>query len=189
MSFIEIILIGIALSLDCLAVSIAISFSWKNFKSFDGFKTAITFGMFHMLMPILGWSAGRELDKYITSFDHWIAVSLLSFVGIKMIIDSFTNQTKKEKLELSNVKTSKLLLLAIATSIDAIAIGISLAFLKVEIISTALIISVTTFTVSFIGIIIGYKIGKFFGPKIQIVGGGVLIIIGIKILISHLFAL
>lgn len=187
MSFIEILLIGIALSLDCLAVSIAISFSWKNFKSIDGFKTAITFGIFHMVMPILGWSAGVGLDKYITGFDHWIAVTLLSFVGIKMIIDSFKNQTKKEKLELSNVHANKLLLLAIATSIDAVAIGISLAFLKVEIISTALIISVTAFTVSFIGIIIGHKIGKFFGPKIQIVGGVVLVGIGLKILMSHLF--
>jgi len=189
MSFVEIILIGLALSLDCLAVSIAISFCWKEFRSKDTILTALTFGIFHGIMPILGWSAGITLEKQITNYDHWIAVILLSFVGIKMIIEAFKERSKKEQIEFSKFNPTKLLVLAIATSIDAIAIGISLAFLKVQIISTAITLSIITFTVSLIGIITGYKIGKHCGPKIQILGGIILIGIGLKILFSHLFNL
>lgn len=150
------------------------------------FRMAAFFGAFQAGMPVLGWGLGRCAADLIKAVDHWVAFGLLSFIGCKMIYESvFMGEecaAKKEKVTLS-----VLFILAIATSIDAAAVGISLSVLKVAIICPAVIIGAVTFITSFIGVWIGCRFGDCFGAKIEITGGLVLIGIGSKILIQHLF--
>jgi putative Mn2+ efflux pump MntP len=182
MNFITILGIGVGLSMDALAVAVINGFVIKKLKIRHAFKMAFSFGFFQGLMPIIGWAAGLSFRKYIQSFDHWVAFSLLCFVGGKMIYESINcGKEKKDCLQFP-----ALLALSIATSIDALAVGLSFSFLQVEIIIPALIIGVVTFIICFIGIYIGDKIGRFIGNKIELIGGLILIIIGIKILVEHL---
>ena len=182
MNVITIVIIGIGLSMDALAVSFINGFVIKKLKIRHAFKIAFSFGFFQGLMPIIGWAAGLSFRKYIQGFDHWVAFSLLCIVGGKMIYESINcGKEKKDCLQLP-----VLLVLSIATSIDALAVGLSFSFLQVEIIIPALIIGAVTFTLCFIGIYIGDKIGRFAGNKIELIGGLILIIIGIKILVEHL---
>ena len=138
-----------------------------------------------MLMPIIGWSVGVQFDKYINDFDHWIAFILLSIVGAKMIYESLSEGDFKQKA--CALGHFKILCLSIATSIDALAVGISFAFLKSDIYFPALIIGIITFILSFIGGTLGRKIGNIFGKKVQSAGGLILVIIGAKILIEHIY--
>ncbi|MBN1694835.1 manganese efflux pump [candidate division WOR-3 bacterium] len=181
MNLITIFGIGIGLSMDALAVSVINGFVIKKLKIQNAFKIAFSFGFFQALMPVIGWSAGLSFRKYIQSFDHWIAFSLLCLVGGKMIYESIKcSEEKKDCLQFP-----ALLMLSIATSIDALAVGLSFSFLQVEIIFPALIIGVVTFIICLIGIYVGDKIGKFIGNKLGLIGGLILIIIGIKIVIEH----
>lgn len=184
MDLITIILIAIGLSMDSLAVSIASGVTIKYFKLKNVFKIAIFLAMFQGLMPVVGWAAGIGFKQYIESYDHWIAFLLLSFLGVKMIVDG---NKEDEKNPCNPLKMAVLIGLSIATSIDALAVGVSFAFLNISIITPVLIIGLTTFLVSVSGLYLGIKIGAKYDFKIELIGGIILIGIGIKILIEHIF--
>lgn len=189
MTLIEILLIAVALSLDAVAVSMANGISMKKFSISNGLLIAFAFGFSQAVMPIFGWVGGSAMKQIITSFDHWIAFILLLIVGGKMIWEAFGKKSEIDELEKEaskKMKPSRLFWLSLATSVDALAVGVSFAFTKINIISASLIIGVLTFTLSFIGNYLGNKIGEFFGKKIEILGGVILIFIGTKILVEHL---
>ena len=178
------IFIGLGLSMDALAVSITSGASIKGLRVQHALKIALSFGLFQAIMPLIGWLAGLSLRNLISDIDHWIAFGLLTLIGFKMIYESF-------KLEAAEKKGNPLdgyvlLLLSIATSIDALAVGISFALLKITIASTVAIIGGITFCLCFAGTFVGNKVGHFFENKLEIAGGLVLVGMGIKILIEHL---
>lgn len=186
MSILTIILIAIALAMDAFAVSIASGVTIKKMHLHHALRIAGFFGIFQAIMPVAGWSIGRFAAQSIRNWDHWIALALLVCVGVKMIHEAL--QTEEEKEERSDPLDLYILLtLSFATSIDAAAVGITMSFLNVTIIQPALIIGIITFLISFVGIYIGKKTGHLFGRKIEIFGGIVLIGIGIKIVIEHLY--
>ncbi|EPY2306954.1 manganese efflux pump MntP family protein [Clostridium sporogenes] len=193
MDLVSIILISIGLSMDAFAVSITNGAMISKVTVSEGIRIGLFFGGFQALMPLIGWSVGIKFESYIAVLDHWIALILLSIIGGKMIYDS-VKESKDHKDEIAcdysegekkclNNKT--LTFLAIATSIDALAVGVSFAFLKVSIISTISIIGTTTFVICFIGVMIGKKCGELLKKRAEILGGIVLIFIGIKIFIEH----
>ena len=184
MNIITIIGIGIGLSMDALAVSVINGFVIKKLKLRHAFRIAFSFGFFQGVMPVVGWAAGLSFRKYIQNIDHWVAFSLLCIVGGKMIYESINCREEKRDC----LQFPALLLLSIATSIDALAVGLSFSFLQVEIMIPAIIIGAVTFIICFIGIYVGDKIGRFIGNKLELIGGLILIVIGIKILIEHLFS-
>ena len=184
MSFLEIVLIALALAMDAFAVSIA-SGTNSNFKGNRSFvRLAFHFGWFQFLMPVIGWFTGSSFSTYISSFGNWIALVLLSYVGVKMIKSAFSSDENKSLRDPS--KGKMLVLLSVATSIDALAIGFSIALLGIDIWYPAIIIGVITGTLSFIGIKAGNFLGNKFGRKMEFVGGLILISIGVKIFIEHL---
>lgn len=181
MSLITILFIAIGLSMDSLAVSISGGICMKPFCMRKSLKMAFVMGSFQGAMTWLGWALGIHFSNYITSFDHWIAFILLGYLGGKMVYDSFAEETP------SSVSFSNRVLftLGIATSIDALAVGVSMAFLKTSIWFPAVIIAFTTFFLSFSGVLCGFRFGKIKGLKVELIGGLILISIGIKILIEH----
>jgi putative Mn2+ efflux pump MntP len=184
MSFITITVIALGLAMDALAVSITSGITINNLKISNAVTIALFFGAFQAGMPIIGWFGGVSARAFITGIDHWIAFGLLSLIGCKMIFES--TKLGPDGKELDPLDIHVLLLLAIATSIDALAVGISFAFLKMAIFTPAIIIGVTTFSLSFLGVFLGNISGHFFENKIEIIGGLILIGIGIKILIEHI---
>lgn len=186
MSLPTIILIALALAMDAFAVSITSGVTICKMKLHHSLRIAAFFGFFQALMPVFGWSIGRFAANFVKTFDHWVAFGLLAIIGGKMIYESFVlDAERKDKTDPLNLYI--LFTLAIATSIDAAAVGISLSFLDVSIIAPAIIIGMITFATSFMGTWIGQKCGDVFGDKIEIAGGIVLIGIGCKIVIGHLF--
>lgn len=166
------LLIAIALSMDAFAVSIALGLYHKSYA----LKISSSFGSSQAIMPIVGWSAGIQLKKFISSIDHWLAFLILFFVGLKMIYEA-------DKIKRIEIKKHTILFLSIATSIDALAIGITLPFITSSILLPALIIGITTFFVCLAGFLIAKKIKV---GKVEIFGGAILILIGIKILLEHI---
>lgn len=183
MTFASITWIAVALSMDAFAVAVASGFTIKKMRVHHALRMALFFGGFQAIMPIIGWTAGRTISGYISGFDHWIAFGLLSIAGAKMIYESFK---LKEERTIDPRKLTILFALAIATSIDALAVGVSLSFLDVNVVEPAIIIGVITFLFSFAGVYIGKKFGHVFESKIEILGGVILIAIGVKILVEHL---
>ena len=172
------ILIALGLAMDSFSVSITRGLTNTQTRmSIEALKVAFFFGLFQGIMPVMGWLAGVSLVDFISGFDHWIAFGLLTFIGLRMIYESTTAESKKM---VSSSSFSVLIMLSIATSIDALAVGLSLSFLEVSIITPAIIIGITTFSLSFLGVYIGKKFGGFF-EKIGVLGGVILIVIGIKI--------
>ncbi|HPR16827.1 MAG TPA: manganese efflux pump MntP family protein [Candidatus Cloacimonadota bacterium] len=184
MDFLTIILIAVGLAMDAFAVSIASGVTLKGFQLRAGFRLALFFGGFQALMPVLGWLAGSGFRKYIESFDHWAAFGLLAFIGGKMIYESFLIEKSENRRDPNNYLT--VLILAIATSIDALAVGLSFSVLHVHIITPSIIIGIVTFLLSLLGVYIGGKTGSIFENKIELLGGLVLLGIGVKILLEHL---
>ena len=182
MGIISILLIAVGLAMDSLAVSISGGIVMRPFCLRQSFRLAFTMGLFQGGMTLLGWLMGVSFSSYITAFDHWIAFILLGFLGGKMIYESF----EEEETTISSFSTKTLLTLGVATSIDALAVGVSMAFLKTSIYFPAFIIGFVTFTLSLIGVISGYRFGKIKGINVELLGGIILIAIGIKILIEHL---
>ncbi len=178
-----IILIAIGLAMDAFAVSVAKGISINRDRRKSALLMALFFGGFQMLMPLIGWFAGQSFREIIMGIDHWIAFGLLAFIGTKMIYDS-TKKESDEDQEALRLRT--LLALAVATSIDALMVGLSFAFLQTTIIEPILLIGIITFSISLLGFFFGSSLGSFFGSKIKIVGGLILIAIGIRILIEHL---
>ena len=183
--FLEIILIAAGLSMDAFAVSITLGLSIKRPKIEEYLIPGIYFGFFQALMPFIGYFAGRFFADKIRSLDHWIAFLLLCFIGGKMIRESFSKND--EKISENSFQCIKMLLLATATSIDALAVGITFAFFKINIFKAIILICITTFCISIAGVKIGNKFGVQFKSKAEFVGGGILVILGLKILTEHLF--
>ena len=180
MDLLTIFLIAIGLSLDAFAVSIAAGAVMKYFNSGDALKMAFFFGAFQLVMPVVGWLSGLTLKNFISGVDHWIAFGLLFLVGCKMIYESF--KIKGMEKEKPAFNTLVLLGLALATSIDALAVGLSLSFLNIAIAMPAIIIGTVTFLLSFFGVFVGHKFGCLFAGKMEIAGGIVIIGIGLRIL-------
>ena len=202
MNIITIVLTAFALAMDAFAVSITKGMTLKNLTKKIAIKIALFFGVFQAAMPLIGWMLGISFQGYIKAIDHWIALILLSILGGKMIYEFYENRkeaaAKKEEPEIevstslegeennkNELSNKELTTLAIATSIDALAVGISFAFLNVNIVSSSLIIGLITFIVCFIGVIAGKKIGGIFKDYAELIGGIILIIIGINIFNEH----
>lgn len=184
MNSITLLLIAFGLSMDAFAVSISNGITIQHQRANHALKIGIFFGSFQALMPLIGWSAGLSLRELISGVDHWIAFGLLTIIGGKMIYES--KKMDGQEKEVKPLDFPTLLLLSVATSIDALAVGISFALLDISIVMPILVIGAVTFVLSFFGVMMGSKIGHFFEKKIEILGGLILIGIGIKILIEHL---
>lgn len=182
----EILLIAIGLSMDAFAVSVASGITIKRLHVRHALVLASTFGGFQSLMPVLGWLAGRSLREYVVAIDHWIAFVLLTLIGAKMIWEAL--RIEKIEARANPLNVFVLLMLAIATSIDALAVGVTFAFLQLAILAPVLIIGAVTFGVCLAGVYLGKVSGHFFEKRIGILGGLVLIGIGLKILVTHLRA-
>lgn len=182
MGIFSILLTGFALSMDAFAVSVTKGMTLKKINLSIATKIAFLFGLFQGVMPLIGWLFGMNFELYIRSIDHWIAVFLLSFLGIKMIIEAIKNDDNDDTTYLDN---KELIILSIATSIDALAVGVTFAFLNIDIIPICISIGAITFLVCLIGVLIGKKIGSVFKNYAQIVGGIILILIGLNILNEH----
>jgi putative Mn2+ efflux pump MntP len=181
----EIFLIAVGLSMDAFAVSITIGLSAKEMKHKEILIPGLYFGFFQALMPALGFFAGIFFAEKIQFLDHWITFVLLGILGGKMIKDSFSKEDKKTAEH--SFKFITMLVLAIATSIDALAVGITYSFFKINIFTAILITGITTFVISTCGVKIGIAFGSKFQSKAEFFGGAVLVAIGVKILIEHLF--
>jgi putative Mn2+ efflux pump MntP len=184
MNYITIILIAIGLAMDAFAVAIMCGIKIEFNKLKNALKIALFFGSFQAIMPMIGWLAGFSFKEFIKDIDHWVAFGLLTLIGCRMIYESVRRETGKKSI--NKLTNYVLFTLAVATSIDALAVGISFAFLDMLIVIPALIIGIITFLMSFIGVYIGNKLKQFFGTKMGLIGGIILIVIGIKILIEHL---
>ena len=184
MGLITIIIIALALAMDAFAVSIVSGTAYRKLKVKHALRMALSFGAFQAFMPLVGSLAGLTIRDRIAEYDHWVAFGLLGVVGGKMIYESFKITPPGKNPNPANMVV--LLLLSIATSIDALAVGITLSFLKVSIALAVTIIGLITFALSYLGVYIGKKVGHSFEGQIEAVGGLVLIALGIKILIEHL---
>jgi len=193
MSFIALIFTAFALSMDAFAVSITKGMTIKNLKKSTALKMALAFGVFQGAMPLLGWVLGISFESYIKSIDHWVAFILLGFIGFNMIKGFFDDRKegKESELEFSatadehDLSNKEIIMLAVATSIDALAVGISFAFLNVSIIPAASIICIITFLVCVVGVFVGNKVGDIFNGYAELVGGIILILIGFNIFNEH----
>ena len=186
MNFIALIFTAFALSMDAFAVSITKGMTIKNLKKSTALKMALTFGVFQGAMPLLGWALGISFESYIKSIDHWIAFILLGFIGFNMIKGFFDDRKEENASELEfsattdvdDLSNKEIIMLAVATSIDALAVGISFAFLNVSIIPAASIICIITFLVCVVGVFVGNKVDDIFNGYAELVGGVILILIG-----------
>ncbi len=184
MDLITLLLIAVALALDCFAVAVAAGTrDQQRFRS--AARIALAFGAFQAGMPALGWLAGRSVMALIAGIDHWVAFVLLSVVGLRMIHGGVSKDTGRGPL---CVDTPHLLFLAVATSIDALAVGASFALLDTGILVPCLVIGLAAFTISFLGALLGGVAARMWGKTMEVLGGVVLIGIGVQILISHLVA-
>lgn len=184
MSLVEIVLISIGLAMDAFAVSVCKGLSMKKLEIKKMVIVALYFGLFQGLMPVIGYLLGTNFSDLVTSIDHWIAFILLGFIGGKMIKEALG----KEESEIDDkVDFKSMVVLAIATSIDALAVGITFAFLNSgNIVLSFLLIGIITFVLSLIGVKIGNKFGSKYEKKAELVGGLILVLLGIKILLEHL---
>jgi len=184
MSFISIFLIALALSMDAFSVAMALGAAGRKVPSITVIRLATAFGIFQFVMPILGWLLGKTVVSYISDYDHWIAFALLTIVGIRMIKEYFDKDEKERTKD--PTKSWSLLMLSIATSIDALAVGVSFAFFDVNIYYASAIIGIVCFIITALGMIFGKKLSVLLGKKAVLLGGIVLIAIGIKIVIEHM---
>ena len=188
MGFAELFLIGVGLSMDAFAVSVCKGLNMHGTLNWrDTGLLALFFGGFQALMPLAGWALGRGFEQYITSIDHWIAFGLLAFIGGHMLWEVWKGEGEEdENEEAGPLRLGELTLLAIATSIDALAVGITFAFLQVNILPAVSLIGIITLAISFAGVHIGHQFGSRYEKKAEIAGGVILILIGLKILLEHL---
>lgn len=179
-------LIAVGVSADAFAVSLGKGLHMRRLNIRNSIIIALTFGLFQAVMPLLGWLLGTQVAQFIYQVDHWIAFGLLAIVGGKMLWEAF-HESDEERDE-DTIRVRELVVLALATSIDALAVGISFAFLDVDIVPAVILIGVTTAVLSFFGVLIGHRAGIRFKKPAEIAGGLVLIAIGTKILFDHLLA-
>lgn len=173
--------------MDAFAVSVCKGLSMRKVNIKQTIVIGLFFGGFQALMPVIGWALGVRFEKYITNIDHWIAFALLALIGANMIREALSDQEEDETTEMDQpLSIKEMFLLAIATSIDALAVGVSFAFLNYPIAEAAAIIGCTTFVLSIIGVYVGNIFGKKYEKRAEIAGGIILIGIGVKILLEHL---
>ncbi|MFZ5942196.1 MAG: manganese efflux pump MntP family protein [Bacteroidota bacterium] len=183
MDILTLILIAIGLNFDSFAVSVTTGFMVQKIRFWQATRIALVLAVFQGGMPLIGWFLGSQVKDYIAEFDHWIAFGLLAFIGIRMIIESLAKEEDREFKPLTN---AVILGMALATSIDALIAGVSFAFIDLNILLTALLIGFLTYVAAMLGMLFGKKAGKWFGKKMEIVGGIILIGLGVKILLGHL---
>lgn len=184
MNFLTIFLIALALAMDAFAVSIASGIAIKKLRINHAFTIALWFGIFQAIMPLIGWLGGISLRDLLSSIDHWVVFGLLLLIGLKMIWEAF--QIEPIEKESNPLDIRILFVLSLATSIDALATGVSFALLGIPVVMPVIIIGIVTFILSFAGVWIGDRSGNLFGKKMEIVAGIILIAIGLRVLISHL---
>ena len=184
MDLLTVTLTAIGLAMDCLAMSLSCGIVMPNFGRKDALRLGVFFGGFQVIMFILGWAAGSAFAGQIEAIDHWIAFGLLLIIGLKMIHEGLENKNECSNLDIRNLKV--LLILSIATSIDALAVGISYAVLNIQVFIPALIIGIASLVLAFAGGTFGSKLGERFGKRMEIVGGIILIGLGVKILAEHI---
>ena len=183
--FLSVILIAIGLSADCFAVSLSAGITNRNHSWLQIFRVAFSFGLFQALMPVLGWLAGRTIVDFIADYDHWVAFVLLTIVSGRMFWEAFSSKDGQEK-EVDVSRGFTLLTLSIATSIDALAVGLSFAFSKVNIALASPTIGVVALVATTIGFILGKKASKLIGKRAEAIGAFILLAIAFRILLSHI---
>jgi putative Mn2+ efflux pump MntP len=184
LDILSILLIALALSADCFAVALSGSIHLKTSSFAPILRTAATFGAFQAIMPALGWLAGRTVANFISGYDHWVAFALLALVGGRMIWESFRHEGGKKQIDIS--KGILLVTLAVATSIDALAVGLTFAFLKINIVIACITIGVVAFGVTVAGFTLGKGVRTWMGRYAESIGGIILIAIGFRILLTHI---
>lgn len=186
MGLLELFLIAVGLSMDAFAVAVCKGLCMRKMRYGQAAVIALFFGGFQGLMPFIGWILGKQFEAYITSIDHWIAFVLLGIIGANMIREALGKEEENDCAVDDRLDLKELLLMAIATSIDALAVGITFAFLQVSIGPAVSFIGVTTFVLAFAGVCIGKVFGAKYKSKAELLGGIILILIGLKILLEHL---
>jgi len=186
MPFLHLVGISIGLGMDAFAVAVASGIKLKEMHVVHSLRLALFFGIFQAVMPVIGWFLGLKVVNLIKSFDHWIAFVLLAGIGIRMIHESFKLEDDKKKLNPADIHI--LLILSFATSIDAFAVGFTFALLHMAILMPVVTIGVITFIMSLTGVYLGQKFGDMFSKQMEITGGVILILMGLKILTEHLLA-
>ena len=184
MSFFEIFVIAIGLSMDAFAVAVCKGIKMRPFNIKRALVIALAFGSAQAIMPLIGWFLGKQFESYIVAVDHWIAFGLLAFIGGKMAIESFKKD--EEECGCDKFDIGELIVMAIATSIDALAVGITFAFLQVSVSLAVGVIGATTLILCFAGAFIGCKFGSALKSKAELAGGVILVLMGLKILLEHL---
>jgi len=185
MTFLTLMITAVALSMDAFAASLSCGCTMDKFKHHHCLLTAFLFGLFQAGMPLIGWAGtGFFRGEWVEQADHWIAFGLLAFIGAKMIWESFHPDGECRDPE-DMFRLKNLLVLAVATSIDALAVGITFSFLDYPILIAAPVIGLTTFAISYIGVRTGHRLSHLFGERMEALGGAVLILIGLKILLEH----
>ena len=187
MGFAELFLIAVGLSADAFAVAVCKGLCMKRLNMKQAVVIALFFGGFQGLMPLIGWALGTQFEQFITPIDHWIAFGLLAFIGGKMLWDAFHDDDEEATCPVDGkLDLKELTMMAIATSIDALAVGITFAFLHVDIVPSVLLIGVTTFVLALLGVVLGNRFGSRCEKPATIAGGVVLVLIGVKILLEGL---
>jgi len=185
MKILMLIGIALALALDAFAVTVGLSCSPPGLNRRQAFRLAFHFGLFQFIMPLIGWFIGDKLLKLIFRYDHWVAFGFLLIVGLKMIIGSFHKESERNSNQ-DQTSGWPLLLLALATSQDALAVGLSIAFIGINLWLACSVIGLTAFLMTILASRLGPLLGRVFGRKAELAGGFILILIGIKIIIDHL---
>lgn len=185
---IELFLLGVGLSMDAFAVSVCKGLGMRKLNKKQALIIGLYFGGFQALMPFVGWLLGSQFQKYITSIDHWIAFILLGFIGGKMMIEAIREWNEEEVVDVMDapIDHKNMLVLAVATSIDALAVGITFAFLGTPIVEAITIIGITTMVISIAGVVVGNFFGSRYKSKAEFIGGLILVLLGLKILLEHL---
>jgi putative Mn2+ efflux pump MntP len=178
-------IIGIGLSMDCFAVSLAIGTTTKTRLVYAALIIAIFFGAFQAGMTFIGWLAGSSVIGFISAYDHWVAFLLLAVVGSKMCWEGICGEEEEAHIEV--IQLVPVIVLSLATSIDALAVGVSFGVLQTEVLIPAIIIGTVCFAISFAGVMLGERLEDILGNKMEIIGGLILILIGINIVAEHLF--
>ncbi len=185
MGWLTLIALALALAMDAFAVAIVTGLTLKPLTGRQVFRLSFHFGLFQALMPVLGWSVGAAMYRYISRFDHWIAFGLLTFIGIRMTVEA--SRKAGARRPASDPTTGwDLVMLSVATSIDALAVGLSLAMVQAGIVVPAVVIGLVAAAITAAGMVLGRRVGTLWGRRVEVIGGLILIAIGLNILISHL---
>src|SRR5512145_1374523 len=188
MNWLGLIALACALAMDAFAVAIVTGLTLEPMTRRHVFRLAFHFGLFQALMPTIGWFAGKAVYRYIAAFDHWVAFGLLAFVGGKMLLEAFDSEDEHRTTATDPTSGWSLVVLSIATSIDALAVGLSLAMIGAAIVVPAIVIGLVAAAFTAVGMGLGRRVGAIWGKRVEVLGGVILVGIGVKILLDHLLA-